>query len=329
MQFQFRQQNKKQKYWLALTIGLFAIISGLLLTIDFNGYSQYSIYYWKQILTILLGATSLGIATYLLQDLTKNQLADVSVLGIGNINLLVAIVLTINFNVSDLVQAKNFLDNNSWTFLIFSCLVVFILFLLSKQKNFVSSKKLIIIGIILNFCLIAIYYGTVNFVSANKKDYVEIYFNGSVMILSQNQYIVGYVILAICLIWLYIMKNKIFILNTNSITAKTLGINCNSIYFQILSIIGLLTGISFFSLGNVVLLGLLGACMGRFLFKRNYNYAFIGSGLITALFLLVSFYIVSLISNLYPKLTGVEIYFFPIIGIPYFIYLALKQDKRF
>lgn len=328
-QFSAISNINKQKWAISIIIFLFLAISAFTLTIDFNGFNQFSYLYYPQILTILLGASSLGIATYLLQDLTKNQLADVSILGIGNVNLLVAIILTINFNVSDLMQAKEFLNNNSWTFMIFSCLVVFALYFLSKQNKVISPKKIVIIGIILNFCLIAIYYSTVNFVSANKKDYIDIYFNGGILALSNKQYIFGYITLFIALVWMYCIKNKIFILNSNLSIAKTVGINPNSVYFQILFIVGILTGVAFFSLGNVVLLGLLGACMSKFLFKRNYNYAFIGSGLLTSLFLLIAFYFVTLISEFFPKVTGLEIYFFPIIGIPYFIYLALKDIKRY
>lgn len=325
--FTIKNNNYKYKnfvYFMFIILLIITFVS-LILTIGLYGYDKLNYLFWKQVLTILMGGTSIGISTYLFQQITNNKLADTSILGVGNINLIVAIFLTINFNVSDFEQAQNFLDNNSWTFMIFSTLIVLIIYFLSKQKNKFSSKKIVFIGIILNFCLITLYYCLINFVGANKTDYVSTYFNGGIFRLSKNQYIFGYISMFFCVMWCYIIKNKFFICCNNIELAKTLGININSIHFQILLIIGILTGIAFYSLGNIVLLGLLAASASTLVFKKKYNFSILGSGMFASLFLLMSFFVVNLLSDKYPKINGLEIYFFPLIGVPYFIYLALKK----
>lgn len=307
----------------------FILIATLTLTVDADGISYTSYLYWKQILTIILGSFSLGIATYLLQEMTNNKLADTSILGIGNINLIVAIFLTLNFNVSNLVESQNFLTKNSIFFMFFSIAITIIIYLLSKYKSNINKNKMIIIGVVLNFCLIGTYYGLINLVPANKKNYIDVYLNGGVFILSELQYIFGFVMLFICILLIFLNKSKMHILFTNKQIAISLGINPNRIYIFTLLMIGILTGISFYSLGNVVLLGLIASSISSILFKRNYKFSIISSGIIAAIFLNLSFYLVSLISSIYPKISGLEIYFFPIIGIPYFIFIATKKDVMF
>lgn len=324
-----KTNNKNMIYFLflILLIGLFIFL--ILCTDVVLGFSLLNIVYYKQVLVIICGAFCLGVATYLLQEMTQNKLADTSILGIGNINLIVAIFLVLSFNVANYQQSMNFLTNNSWTFMLFSILTIIVLFFISKNNKQFSSKKMLFVGIVFNFFIIGLYYGLINFVPANKKDYVYSYFYGEITIASDIQFIVAYIVLAVCLIWTYAIKNKMFILYTDYNIAKTLGIRSNEINLQVLIIIGLMCGVSFFLLGNIVLLGLLGASSSSMIFKRKYNYSIISSGLISILIMFVAFYINNnIISELYPKFSNLTVYWFAIIGVPYFIFLAFKENRK-
>ena len=327
--FVFFKNNNRILYFifLLLAIGLFSFL--ILFTDATYGFNVINNVYWKQLLVMFCGSMCLGISTYLLQEMTNNKLADTSILGIGNINLIVAIFLVLSFNVADYQQSKNFLTNNSWIFTITSTLVVFFLFIISNNNKAFSSRKMVFIGIILNFFLIGLYYGLMHFVPANKKDYIEDYFNGSIVIASDVQFYISYFLLFICIIWVYLLKNKMFILYTDPTIAKTLGIKPNYINFQVMTIIGVLSGVSFFLMGNVVLLGLIGASISGIIFKRRYSYTLISSGLMSTIIMFISFYFNNnVLSELYSRFSNLALYWFPIFGVPYFIYLAIRQNRN-
>ncbi|WPL37698.1 iron chelate uptake ABC transporter family permease subunit [Malacoplasma iowae] len=311
---------------LFVLVCLFAIMI-LFLDAEF-GFTTLNLVFWKQILAIVCGASCLGIGTYLLQEMTNNKLADTSILGIGNINLIVSIFLVISFNVSNYEQSKNFLTTNSWIFTIFSFLTVLCLYLLSFSNKKFSSSKMMFIGIVLKFLLIGLYYGLITFVPSNKKDYIQEYLNGTISTPSDVQFLIGYILLFISICWIFIIKKKIFILYTDYVIAKTIGIKPNNLNFQVIFIIGILSGVAFFMLGNIFLLGLLGASCSYLIFKRNYNYSIFGSALICILFMFIAFFLNNnILSIFFPKLSNLAIYWFPIIGVIYFVCLLIKRYK--
>ncbi|RCT49762.1 iron ABC transporter permease, partial [Ureaplasma parvum] len=57
---------------------------------------------WKIISQLLISGIALGISGYIIQRLTKNRLADSSLLGMGNINLVILTVLFLIFDFGQL-----------------------------------------------------------------------------------------------------------------------------------------------------------------------------------------------------------------------------------
>lgn len=105
---------------------------------------------------------------------------------------------------------------------------------------------MIIIGIILNTSFLVFYEPFSNLIGQNKKGLIDIYVTGGIFVISNFQKILASSIVIICVFWIYIIKRKMFITFSHPLIAKNMGININSINFQTLLIIGLLTGVSFF-----------------------------------------------------------------------------------
>ena len=86
-------------------------------------------------------------------------------------------------------------------------------------------------------------------------------------------------------------------ISTNNIIANQLGINIRSIYWQAIIISALLTGAGFLLVGNVIFLGLIASNIALFLFKRDYKFGVISSGLIGFIILGLTYFINRIVNN--------------------------------
>ena len=300
-----------------------AIVAFLLLFITDIGFDTINAFLLRKLIwVILIASVCLVVSTYIVQTITNNNLADTTVLGIGSVNL---VILTISIFFLDLQ------NNNSNAFNFFlpfgytlgSILASLLIFGLSYKNKFKISKKFVLAGILLNFAFSAIAISLSSILPTAKQNVLANYSQG--LIESKNDFHIYFSagVTIICLLWFYLILKKYKIVTTNNIIANQLGINIRSIYWQAIIISALLTGAGFLLVGNVIFLGLIASNIALFLFKRDYKFGVISSGLIAFIILGLTYFINrNLITNSNVNTSNLV----PLIGTPYFLYLILKKQ---
>lgn len=316
--------TKTKIFIMFLLIFFFIFIMTLIVTLGKNGFQDAEAIFMinkNLIIVIPIASASLSIASLLLQQLSKNRLADNSVLGFGSINLIIlmALIFVVDYN-SD-YSVNNYLNIYPFLFIIFSMLACFLIFLVSYKKNKNISKKFIIVGIIFNFTFLSISSSMSVFMPSGKSGALKQFVNGFIDTSHDLPLFVSLAGFIIGTIWLAFIFQKFKICNTSYSIAKSLGINSNSISLQILLICGLLSGVAFTLVGNLTFLGLIAGNIASFIFKKNYSYSFPASCLIGSIIVGLSFLITKNISESNINTPSI----IPLIGIPYFIYLIAKE----
>ncbi|MGL5591171.1 MAG: iron ABC transporter permease [Mycoplasmoidaceae bacterium] len=316
--------TKKNILIMFFLISAFMFIMALILSLGKNGFQDAEkifIINKNLIFVIPIASASLSIASLLLQQISKNRLADSSVLGLGNINLIILIGLMFIVDFDSDYTVNNYMNIYPFLFIIFSMLACFLIFLVSYKKNKNISKKFIIVGIIFNFTFLSISSSLKIFLTPNKISALQQFINGFIDTSHDLPIIVSFVGFLIAIIWLTFIFQKFKICTTSYSIAKSLGINANSINLQILLICGLLSGVAFTLVGNLTFLGLIAGNVASFIFKKNYHYSIPASCLIGSIIVGLSFLINKNIFESNVNTPAV----IPLIGIPYFIYLILKD----
>lgn len=309
-------------FLLILLISFFSLF--LVATVDKTGFSNIDIVWRnnkKLIFIILISSFSLGISSFLFQNLTRNKLADSSALGIGNINLIALMLLIYILDYNSSYAISNYKYSLPFVFIIFSIVLSLAIYFLSSKKNILSSKKLILTGILLNFMFIAISYSFNSFLPSGKQSIIKQYTNGFYDT-SEDYYIfVAFAFFAISIIWIFFIMNKFRIISSNSEIAAELGINVKSINFQALLIAGIMAGVSFILVGNVAFLGLIGANAAIFLFKKNFKFGVPASGYISTIIVAITFLINKNIISSNVNTSQL----IPLVSSIYFLYLIVRS----
>ncbi|MEG0879069.1 MAG: iron ABC transporter permease [Malacoplasma sp.] len=316
--------NKKQYIFFALFLVLAFFFLFLVATVDQNGFANIDTV-WRNnkrlIFIILISSFSLGVSSFLFQNLTKNKLADSSALGIGNINLVALMLLIYIVDYNSSYSVSNYKYLLPFIFIICSVLLSAAIYLLSSKRYMLSSKKLILTGILLNFVFIAVSYSFNSFLPSGKQAIVKQYTNGFYDSSDDYYMYVAFAFFVIAMIWIFCIINKFKITSSNAEVATQLGINVKSINFQALLIAGIMAGISFILIGNVAFLGLIGANAAIFLFKKNFKLGLPSSGYISTIIVALTFLINKNIVNSNVNTSQL----IPLVSSVYFFYLVIRS----
>lgn len=324
----FNDVNKKisLRNWIIFSsiVAIAFILLAFLVTLSKNGFKDFELM-WKinrnLLITIPIAGFGFGISSFLIQQMSNNKLADTSVLGMGNVNLIALMILiyNIDFGNDNDIQVYKFVY--PFMFTITSILVSLLIYFISYNKNTNISKKFIISGLVLNFAFIAISYSLNNFMPSNKSTTIKDFSVGFIDTASSISIYVAIAGFLVAMIWLGLIYEKFKIATTNNDLANQLGINTNRIYLQILVICGLLVGISYSLVGNIVFLGLFVGNMAFNLYKKKFGFAIPTSGFLAIIILALAYLINKnlLSTNINTALL------IPVFGIPYFLYLVIKE----
>lgn len=324
----FEQKNKKMSFrnWMIFSsIAIVMVLSlFLLVSLGKNGFKDINLM-WninKNLLIIIpIAGFGFGISSYLIQQMSNNKLADTSVLGMGNVNLIALMILIYHIDFGNDASISLYKNIYPFLFIAISTLTSVCIYLLSYNRNQNISKKFIISGVVLNFAFIAISYSINNFLPSNKSTTIKDFSTGFIDNAENTSMYVALVAFLIAIVWLSLIYEKFKISTINNELAKQMGINTNSIHLQILLICGLLVGLSYSLVGNIIFLGLFVGNMSFNLFKKRYSFGIPSCGMLAIIILSLT-YIVNkniLTTNIN---TATLI---PIMGIPYFIYLVIKE----
>lgn len=321
-QFKLIQNSKNLFNFLGLFILAFFVIF-LILFISEKGFESILFRInFDTLKTIFISSLALGISTFILQAISQNKLADSSILGIGSVNLLFLVLMVSKLDLGNNQSISTYNILLPIVFISVSCFASIIIFLLSKKDQYKFNKKFILAGILLNLVFTSFALSISSLMTSAKQQIISSYANGNFEPANENHFYVAITFLIICIIWMLIILRKFKIVTCNINIASQLGVNIKSIYFQSIIIVGILTGIAFLLSGNIIFLGLLGGNIAYAIFKKDYKYTLIGSGVSAFIIAGITFFINR---NILTNTNLNTSYLIPLISTPYFLFLILKK----
>lgn len=281
----------------------------------------------KQVLIPIIGGGALAFAGMLLQKITRNNLAEVSILGIGSINIMFIFAYAFIFK-GQLLTGSTVQELLPLVTIVASLIGTMIVFLISRSKR-ANKNTFVIIGIALQLLFEAL---SVIFVNPSKlsttKEGKEIW--GKIkhytmgMVDTDNTswtlIIIASVSIAALIVFALFLRKKIDIYESSPALATTLGIRVERLRFTVFAIVALIAGIEASLLGTVALLGLVAPSIARLMFKNNFAQSSIASFIIGGI-------LVALASWISTNLFDAD---FPAgilataVAAPYFIILILR-----
>lgn len=284
---------------------------------------------WKQLLIAFGGGGALAFAGALLQKVTRNTLSEVSILGIGSINIL--FIFAYVFIFKDKVFGSGIeAAMLPIVTLTASILGTMLVWGVSRSKH-ANKNTFVIIGIASQLffeALSVVFVNPTNLKGEEGKkiwNTIKSYTMGSIRTSENHDGIPWWLIItASVLIGLTItialfLRKKIDIYETSTETASTLGVNVKLLRLGIFLMVAVLAGIEATILGTVALLGIIAPSISRLIFKNKFAPMAIGSFLIGGqLVMCASFISTSIGANLPPGILTTAI------ASPYFIFLILR-----
>ena len=327
----FLNDNNRNLFAISLlvliTIALILLVITVnLKTIGILDTNQLFEYNWTRAVQMLLTGFSLGVASYLLQRITMNRLADTAVMGFGNFNLIALIIMCLpsitDFKGGQSWTIERFNLMSPWVLIGSSILITLAFNFFARDKVKFNFAKLLVAGVILNFVSISIALSVRNTLDYKANGLVMSYIighiNGSISL--YNLYIaVGVIIFATAWIMLHSYRLKLIILNQD--IAKQVGIHSKTVILQIMIAIGLLVGASYEMSGDVVFVGLIAGNIAFSISKNKIHYGVLTSGLLGAIMVLLAFFV---FENLIGVDTAIIPLLIPITITPYFLYILIR-----
>lgn len=275
---------------------------------------------------LLVGAfvgIALSTAGAILQTITKNDLADTGIIGI-NAGAAVAAVLFITYQTDSYYSELGSLSIFVLPFMaiVGATVAAFIVYMLSSRKG-IRPKRLLLIGIGLNAGLNAL----ISFVTfrGGVGDYnrVLIWTSGSLWGSGWNyvKVIVPIVVIMVSLVLLN--HKKLDVLNLSDESALSLGLNLDKERKKFLSFAVILAGTATAFAGNIGFLGLIAPHMARKIVGPFHKHFVTVSAMISVTIILIAD---AVSRNLFSPLeipVGITVSIF---GVPYFIYLMMKES---
>ncbi|GCE63122.1 iron chelate uptake ABC transporter family permease subunit [Candidatus Mycoplasma haematohominis] len=329
-------KKKDVTKWVCLGI-IFVCLSFLMISTfqwkyDFSS-NILTIRVWQYLLAFFSGG-ALGLSGLLLQKLTKNNLSDISILGIGSLNI-IFIVLFIMFQydgtTGSLALVRAYLPLIS---IGSSILGTSIVYTLSKNKPD-NCEKFAITGIALQFIFEAISVTLANpRILENQSTQTQV--NTEIQNFAYGRFpdiqalskigiwrtttIVSVVVITMLLFVVYKFRKEIDLIELNEELAKFYGVRVKFLKGFLYICVAVIVGIESAMIGSISLLGIVAASFSRLLFKNKSDINIITSFLIGGmLVLLAAFISINLNKNIPIGFLSTSII------APIFLYLLFKK----
>ncbi|MBE6171641.1 MULTISPECIES: FecCD family ABC transporter permease [Enterococcus] len=273
-----------------------------------------------RLLISLFAGTCLGIAGYLLQGVTRNPLADSSILGI-NSGAGFFVMLYLGFFTSHaspfLLLFVAFLGGT-----LAACLVYFVAYQRSGQ---VAMNRLLLSGIAVNAGFSAAMLLSTIKISKENYGFVNAWLAGSIWGASWP-YVTAFLPWVLILIPLaFFYSRRIGLLSFGPERAQSLGLNVSrSQSVLLLLAVGLACG-SVAVAGSLSFIGLLAPHAAKISVRKENHWAFLLSGLFGGLFVNIADILARVILPDGEVPTGILI---AVLGAPYFLYLLFHIQKK-
>ena len=267
-------------------------------------------------------AIALSTAGAILQTITKNDLADTGIIGI-NAGAAVAAVLFITYSTgtyySDLGQLSIFVL--PFMAIVGAGITSFIIYMMSSRGG-IRPKRLLLIGIGLNAGLNA--FITFFTFRGGVGDYnrVLVWTSGSLWGSGWSYAKLIIPIVLLMFIWVLLNHKKLDVLNLSDELAISLGLNIEKERKKFLRFAVVLAGTATAFAGNIGFLGLIAPHIAKKLVGPYHKNFIVVSAMISVIIMLVAD---AVSRNLFSPIeipVGITVSIF---GVPYFIYLMMKE----
>lgn len=267
-------------------------------------------------------AIALSTAGAILQTITKNDLADTGIIGI-NAGASVAAVIFITYETGNYYSELGELSIFLLPFMavLGAGVTSFIIYMLSSRKG-IRPKRLLLIGIGLNAGLNA--FITFFTFRGGVGDYnrVLVWTSGSLWGSGWSYAKVVIPIVALMFILVLLNHKKLDVLNLSDELSISLGLNLEKERKKFLSFVVILAGTATAFAGNIGFLGLISPHIARKLVGPYHKNFVVVSAIISVIIILLAD---AVSRNLFSPIeipVGVTVSIF---GVPYFIYLMMKE----
>lgn len=273
-----------------------------------------------RILDCLLGGGSLALSGLLLQNLTKNPLADSGILGINaGAGLVVAVVV----GFSDLSDIKT-MALTPFLAMFGGIGTIILVYLISRKKNHgISPTRLIIAGISMSSLLSSLMVTIVSSIDDFKVDFIVSWLSGSISGGSWSRIMLFTPILLLLWVLTYTQSQSLNIMSLNEQTALALGLHLQKQRLIVLILSTALVSLSVVLIGNITFIGLVAGHITQNLLGSDHHIAIPSSLMLGMMLLLIADMIGRLLLVGTGIPTGIVV---TLIGAPYFLYLMTKVN---
>ena len=272
----------KTKLWTTLLITI-TLLATFLSLVFFNNFLPLRDIFNSNIgkqnlittIALIIAGNGMGIAGYVIQSITKNDLATPDTIGVTPLLSLLLIIASI--------LGFNYFNSFMFSLIIILILSISIIFYIGRIKK--ASINLIVIGILFSTLIISINEVLVSYLNLNR--YVLTIFNSQRPHIEWiNIYVLGLIIVFVSLIILAFSK-QIKIIENGETVGTTFGVN-NKLVISIgvfSSVI--LAACSVMLVGVITFISLAGPLLVRYVIKDKYNFNLLFSILLTISFMLL------------------------------------------
>lgn len=333
---------KKKRFKIVLIILLILLIASFLVTLCWGTYKISPL----EVINVLVGkgtklqntailnirlprmlvgifvAVALSTAGSILQTITKNDLAETGIIGI-NAGAAVAAVLFITYKTANYYSELGSLSIFVLPFMaiIGAAVSSFIMYMLSS-KNGIKPKRLLLIGIGMNSALNAFIVFSTFRGGVGDYNRVLVWTSGSLWGSGWSYAKVIIPIITLMFILILLNHKKLDILNLSDELSISLGLNIEKERKKFLSYVVILAGTATAFAGNIGFLGLVSPHIARKLVGPYHKHFVSISAIISVIIILLAD---SVSRNLFSPIeipVGITVSIF---GVPYFIYLMMKE----
>lgn len=335
------KQNKKYKVIILLIVGLILLGFGIFISISlgakdinfntvihslFNNSDDINTKIIRDVrvpraLAALLVGGFLSVAGAIMQGVTRNPIAEPSVLGITQgATFAIAIAFVLQRVYKDLVISSFSLM--VFAFLGASISGILVYFFSSRSRRKVDPVKLALAGTALGTLLISLAMGISMYFNLSKE--LSFWIQGGLVSANFEGVKMLVILGGIAFVFAMLLSKKITILSLGEEVAIGLGENTNKIRFLSILIVIVLTGASVAVAGNIVFVGLIVPQIIKKIIGADYKFIIPLSMVYGGVLLVFSDIIARMINQPYETPIGSIT---AIIGVPVFIYLVRKGDK--
>lgn len=335
-----KHKKKVLAYWL-IVVGLLLLIGGIVLSISIGAKNIDFSMIIKSIFTndadvnikiirdvriprafaaALVGGF-LAVAGAIMQGITRNPIAEPSVMGITQgATFMIAVAFVIQRIYPNLVI--NNVALMFFSFLGSSISGLLVYFISSRSARKVDPVKLALAGTALGTLLMSLAMGVAMYFNLSQQ--LSFWVSGGLVSANWNGVILLALVGGIAFIAAIIISPKITILSLGEEVAIGLGQKTNLIRFISIVIVICLTGASVSVAGNIVFIGLIIPQICKGIVGSDYKYIIPSSMILGAVLLVYSDILARVINPPYETPIGSLT---ALLGVPMFIYLVRKEGK--